>query len=297
MQFYAPIGFSGGLTGSLFSEFAFTLAGAVLISGVVALTLSPSMCARLLHDKASDNRLELFLNRVFDGLRAAYQRRLAGSLDYLPVTVVFAAIVLSSIYFMFVTAPQELAPQEDQGIMLVSATATANTSTDQLAAYTAALDAELAAIPEVDGTFLFNGSPGRGPAANNVALAGMILKPWSERDRFVAELVPEAQERANKVAGLQSAAFALPTLPGAGGGLPVQIVIGSSDSSADVYRVAQELLGRAWQKWPVRVRRHRHEVRPRPGRDTDRPKYGSHARHRHATARRRPRHHAGRQLH
>ncbi|UCG72585.1 MAG: efflux RND transporter permease subunit [Chromatiales bacterium] len=244
---YAPIGFSTGLTGSLFSEFAFTLAGAVLISGIVALTLSPSMCARLLHDKAGSSWLEQRLNRLFDALRVRYIRRLKSTLDYVPVTLVFSAAVLGSIYFMFVTAPQELAPMEDQGILLISATATANTSTDQLAHYTRAMDEDLRTFPEVSGTFLFNGSPGRGPAANNLALAGMVLKPWSERERTLQELLPLTQERVNTVAGLQSAAFALPALPGAGGGLPVQVVIGSADPPDAVYRVAQELLGRAWQ--------------------------------------------------
>ena len=244
---YAPIGFSSGLTGSLFSEFAFTLAGAVIISGIVALTLSPAMCARLLHDKAGNSWLEQQLNRLFDRVRDRYSRLLSASLNYLPVTVLFSVTVLGSIYFMFVTAPQELAPMEDQGILLVTATATANTSTDQLAGYTGALDQELQQIPEVDGTFLFNGSPGRGPAANNLALAGMVLKPWSERARFLDELMPEAQARADTIAGLQSVAFALPTLPGAGSGLPVQVVIGAPDPPDQVYQVAQELLGRAWQ--------------------------------------------------
>ena len=244
---YAPIGFSGGLTGSLFSEFAFTLAGAVLVSGVVALTLSPTMCARLLREDIGSNGLEQFLDRVFGRLRQAYARRLHGSLDYVPVTLVFSIGVLVSIYFMFVSAPQELAPEEDQGVILISATAAANTSPDQLRRYTGALVEDYASIPEVDATFLFNGSPGRGPAANNVALAGLVLKPWSERERIAAEMIPEVQERADAIAGLQSAAFSLPTLPGAGGGLPVQVVIGSSDPPAAVYQVAQELLGRAWQ--------------------------------------------------
>jgi len=244
---YAPIGFSGGLTGSLFSEFAFTLAGAVLVSGVVALTLSPTMCARLLREDIGSNRLEQFLDRVFGRLRNAYARRLHGTLDYVPVTLVFSIGVLISIYFMFISAPQELAPEEDQGVILISATAAANTSPDQLRRYTGALVKDYASIPEVDATFLFNGSPGRGPAANNVALAGLVLKPWSQRERVAAEMIPEVQQRADAIAGLQSAAFSLPTLPGAGGGLPVQVVIGSSDAPSEVYQVAQELLGRAWQ--------------------------------------------------
>ena len=130
---------------------------------------------------------------------------------------------------------------------MISSTATANTSTDQLALYTAAMNDDLREIPEVDGTFLFNGSPGRGPAANNVALAGLVLRPWSQRERNLQTLIPEAQELVNTNAGLKSAVFALPTLPGAGSGLPVQVVIGSADPPERVYQVAQELLGRAWQ--------------------------------------------------
>lgn len=244
---YAPIGFSTGLTGSLFSEFAFTLAGAVLISGVVALTLSPSMCARLLPEDAGQSRLEHLLNRLFGNLRQRYLRRLRGSLNTVPVTLVFAALVLGSIYFMFVSAPQELAPEEDQGIILISAAAAANTSPDQLAQYTAALTSDLKELPEVKSTFLFNGSPGRGPAANNLALAGLVLKPWSQRDRKLQDLIPVVQERANQVAGLQSAVFSLPTLPGAGEGLPVQVVVGSPDAPEAVYQVARELLDRAWE--------------------------------------------------
>ena len=242
---YAPIGFSGGLTGSLFSEFAFTLAGAVLFSGVVALTLSPTMCARLLRPDIGSNRLEQFLDRLFGRLRERYARRLHKTLDYVPVTAVFSVMVLVSIYFMFVTAPQELAPDEDQGIILISSTAAANSSPDQLKRFTSALAADYQTIPEVDATFLFNGSPGRGPAANNLALLGLVLTPWSERERNTDALIPEVQARANTIAGLQSAAFTLPTLPGAGGGLPVQVVIGSADSPASVYQVAQELLSRA----------------------------------------------------
>jgi multidrug efflux pump len=244
---YAPIGFAKGLTGSLFSEFAFTLAGTVLVSGVVALTLSPMMCSRLLRPDIGSRGPEQFLDRQFSRLRVRYQHLLHRALDYVPVTLGFAVLVLVSIYFMFVTAPQELAPQEDQGIVLISSTAAANTSTDQLSRYTAALAADYQTIPEVDATFLFNGSPGRGPAATNLALTGLVLKPWSERARTVEQLIPEVQQRANRIAGLQSAAFSLPTLPGAGGGLPVQVVIGSPDAPAAVYQVAQQLNARAWQ--------------------------------------------------
>jgi multidrug efflux pump len=198
-----------------------------------------------LRPDTGNNRLEKFLDRLFSRLRERYARRLHKTLDYVPVTVVFSAAVLASIYFMFITAPQELAPDEDQGIVLISSTAAANSSPDQLKRFTSALAADYQTIPEVDATFLFNGSPGRGPAANNLALLGLVLTPWSERERNADDLIPEVQARANTIAGLQSAAFSLPTLPGAGGGLPVQVVIGSADPPASVYQVAQELLRRA----------------------------------------------------
>ncbi len=244
---YAPIGLSSGLTGSLFTEFAFTLAGAVLISGVIALTLSPMMCARLLPSHGEENAVERWLEQQFARLRDGYRRRLSGMLDYLPVLLGFALIVLGSIYPMFVTAPQELAPQEDEGILLIASTASANTSVDQLSAYTAQLTELLRELPEVEGVFQFNGSPGRGPAANNSALTGLVLKPWAERRRTVSELLPEVQARADRIAGLRSAAFALPSLPGAGGGLPVQVIVGSAEPPEDVRRVAEQLLDRSWQ--------------------------------------------------
>src|SRR5467141_2222193 len=120
---YVPIGFQGGLTGALFTEFAFTLVGAVTVSAVVALTLSPMMCSRLLRPHSVDrrgwqDRLVDFIDRRLDGLRRTYQRWLAGSLNYLPVTTVFAAIILSSIYFLYTSATTELAPQEDEGVVL-----------------------------------------------------------------------------------------------------------------------------------------------------------------------------------
>jgi len=244
---YAPIGFSGGLTGSLFREFAFTLAGAVIISGIVALTLSPMMCSRLLAGDKRDSGLSQFLDRQFAKLRRAYQAVLHDTLNYVPVTLTFAAIVLVSIYFMFVTADKELAPMEDQGVALIMSTASANTSPDQLSRYTEALTSSLAGIPETEQTFLFNGSIGNEASILNLALSGIVLKPWSQRERNLDELMPEVQQRADRVAGLQSVAFGLQPLPGAGGGLPVQFVIGTTEPTLSLYEVSQQLVGAAYE--------------------------------------------------
>jgi multidrug efflux pump len=244
---YAPIGFSGGLTGSLFREFAFTLAGAVIISGVVALTLSPMMCSRLLGGDQRDGRLTQFLDRTFAKLRDAYLRVLRNTLNYVPVTMAFSMIVLASIYFMFVTADKELAPMEDQGIALIMSTASAHTSPDQLARYTAALIKSYEEVPESEQTFLFNGSLGNDASISNLALSGIVMKPWSERSRTLDEILPEIQHKANGIAGLQSVAFGLQPLPGAGSGLPVQFVIGSTQPTESIYEVSRQLVDAAYE--------------------------------------------------
>ena len=243
---YAPIGFSGGLTGGLFREFAFTLAGAVIISGVVALTLSPMMCSRLLDRHTRESGLSNFLDRQFARLRVTYHAALHRSLDTVPVTLVFAAIVLFSIYFMFVTSDQELAPMEDQGIALTLSTAAANTSLDQLSRYTAALMESYEELPETEQTFLFNGSLGSDASISNLALSGIVLRPWSERSRSLMELLPDLQQRAGQIAGLQSVAFGLPPMPGAGGGLPVEFVVASTDEPLVMFDVAQQLVAAAY---------------------------------------------------
>jgi len=150
---YIPIGFMGGLTGKLFTEFAFTLAAAVTISGIVALTLSPMMCSRLLkpHDpdqKGWQARLVVFLDRRFDALRQGYQRLLHRTLNYFPVTVVFALIVLGSIYFLYAGAKSELAPQEDQGVIITASTSAPNATLQQRQLYSHAVYQTFAKHPE-----------------------------------------------------------------------------------------------------------------------------------------------------
>lgn len=244
---YAPIGLAGGLTGSLFREFAFTLAGAVIVSGVVALTLSPMMCSKMLPRRSEEARLAKWLNQRFDNLRRRYAAVLSRSLNAVPVTLVFSVVVLVSIYFMFVSTPAELAPTEDQGIVLVMSTAEAGTSPEQLTRYTGALVDAYRSIEAADQSFLFNGSIGSGPASTtNTALSGLVLKPWSERDATQMELTAEVQQTADTIAGLQSAAFGLPPMPGAGDGLPVQFVLSSTRQPLEIFELANELLGAAY---------------------------------------------------
>ena len=236
---YAPIGFIGGLTGNLFREFAFTLAGSVIISGIIALTLSPMMCSKILSQEATASRLVRRLDAIFDGLRARYERRLAGVIAYRQVVIVMAAIVLTSCYVLFVTAPEELAPVEDQGGLFVNVTAPKYTNLEFLETYTGQLNGIYESFPETQGSFIINGSNGV-----NQAISGMLLKPWQDRDRSQQELKPLLQKKLHGLAGVKAVAFPLPSLPGASG-LPVQFVISTVSDYATLYQVLETIKANA----------------------------------------------------
>ncbi len=246
---YLPIGFMGGLTGTLFVEFAFSLAGAVLLSGVVALTLSPMMCAKILkaHDpEHRGNRFEAWLNRQFEKLAGSYERRLHGALNDVPTVLVFGLIILVSCYFLFVTSPSELEPKEDQGFVLVSATADPYVTLDYLEPFSRELEQIAADAPAVENIFLLNGlGGGAGTAASNTALAGFVLDSWNERDVTTNEFQEQLSGQVNSIAGLQSAVFVPPSLPSGGGMLPVEFVIGTTEPTENLQELANQILGKA----------------------------------------------------
>ncbi|HEX3505114.1 MAG TPA: efflux RND transporter permease subunit, partial [Xanthobacteraceae bacterium] len=187
---YVPIGFQGGLTGALFSEFAFALVGAVTMSGVVALTLSPMLCSRLLKAPDHDGRgweahLIDFIDRRFAALRGWYERRLHNSLNFLPVTLVFALIILGSIYFLFTSAQTELAPTEDQGAILAQSVASPNSTLQQRQLYARQVYNTFAKHPETEHVFQID-VPGQ-------IFAGMVFKPWDKRDKTTDQLQPVLQ--------------------------------------------------------------------------------------------------------
>jgi multidrug efflux pump len=240
---YVPIGFQSGLTGALFAEFAFALVGSVTISGIVALTLSPMLCSRLL--KAPDpehggweERLTYYIDRAFTGLRNAYERRLHGSLNYLPVTIVFALIVLSSIYFLFATAKTELAPQEDQGVIITQSIAAPNATLMQRQLYSKEVHKIFARHPETEHVFQID-SPAQ-------SIAGMVLTLWDARKKTSNDLQPVVQQELASVAGVRVVAFQPPSLPGSIG-LPVQFVIGTTEPFEQLNEVAQKFLQEARQ--------------------------------------------------
>jgi len=240
---YAPVGFQGGLTGALFREFAFTLAGAVIISGFVALTLSPMMCSRILKHNPNPRGFEAFLNRTFDRLQRAYERFLHGALEARPAVFIVAALVCASIVPFFQLTKKELAPPEDQGVLLLSAEAGPTATVEQ----TMMFAQQVAALIRKDypnetaEIFLF---VGRGGTANT-AFIGWRMKPWSQRSRSAQSLLPEIQGKVAAIGGLRISAFLRPSLPGSAGGLPVQVVIGSTESPERVGEVSGELLLRA----------------------------------------------------
>ncbi|MFZ5609790.1 MAG: efflux RND transporter permease subunit [Pseudomonadota bacterium] len=224
---YAPIGFLGGLTGALFREFAFTLAGAVVVSGVIALTLSPMMASRLIRpEETRSGRLRQAMHavdRLIGRWRRAYERRLAKVLEVRPAMFILALGLILASVFMFMTAKRELAPTEDGGVafMVIEGPATANL--DYMEHYVEMLAPIYASFPESFGYFLVIG---RGDAGNtNSGFAGMLLKPWAERARKVDAILPELQAKLATVPGIQVFAFNMPSLPGSSGGPPVQFVV------------------------------------------------------------------------
>ena len=245
---YLPIGFVGGLTGALFVEFAFTLAGAVLLSGIIALTLSPMMSAMLLrsHNEEKDNRFANWLNEKFERMSQGYQRKLNGALDDKHVILTFGAIVLVSCFFLFKTSPTELAPEEDQGFFMIFSTSDSFSSLDYLTSFTNELTKIANAIPEKENYFLLNGVGGGGSAVgSNTAISGIVLKPWTERTRGTKEVLDETTVKVNDVAGLQNAVFAPPSLPSGGSGFPIEFVITGTASSQAMLDAGDEVLGKA----------------------------------------------------
>jgi multidrug efflux pump len=233
---FAPLMFTGGLTGSLFREFAFTLAGAVVISGVVALTITPMMSARILK-AGNHSRFQKAVDRFFDRFANGYERWVAGSLNYRPVTllVVFALVGVTA--FMFTKTTSELAPEEDSGALFSLVTAPRYATTEYTQLYVDQIRELTKDIPEVKANFSIVGLGGQ----TNSGFSVWALKDWSERTRSQKEIQADIQARLAKVAGVEALVFAPPSLPGAGGGLPISVVIRSTGEPSRVYEVAEQI--------------------------------------------------------
>ncbi|HWX19737.1 MAG TPA: efflux RND transporter permease subunit [Candidatus Binatia bacterium] len=235
---YAPIGLQGGLTGSLFREFAFTLAGAVFISGVVALTLSPVMSSKLLDAGREDHGLTGRINRGFDRLRRTYARVLDATLSARPaVYLVWVGLSLLAFpMFRMAWSSKELAPPEDQSFVLGIVEAPADATIDQTTFYTEAANNLLTNTPEASKTFQIT-FPDNG-------FGGLVLKPWGERKRTVFQISPEAQQKVSRIPGIRTMIVTPPSLPG-GGTFPVEIVIASTAEPETILGFATTLQQRA----------------------------------------------------
>ena len=235
---YLPIGLQGGLTGSLFREFAFTLAGAVTISGVVALTLSPMMSAALLKEGAHDKGFQGRVNRIFDRIRRGYSRALDGTLRTRPAVYVVWIVISLLCIPMFILSPKELAPTEDQGIIFGIIDASGNSTIDAASQWSAEADEVFRNVEETAFTFQLTNPAG--------GFGGMALTDWNERDRSVFEVKPEVAEKLNGISGLSMFPVTPPALPG-GGEFPVEFLLASTDEPEQILEYAQELQARAIQ--------------------------------------------------
>ena len=247
---YVPIGFLGGLTGTLFTEFAFTLVGAVVISTIVALTLSPMMSSRLLlpHNAAKsgfEKKAVAYIDTKFERLHNAYQRVLHSVMNQLPVVVVFAAIIFVMIGFLFTSSKSELAPNEDQGFMLAMVTPSPTSTLEQSVIWQDQALKIAQSFPETDHVFQV--------ASTGMNIMGIVLKPWNERHRSADQMQQSRNPKdktlqgdLSKLAGVRAAAFQIPPLPGPGG-LGVQYVIKTTQGFNQLNDVTQKIVDAANQ--------------------------------------------------
>ena len=236
---YAPIGFQSGVTGALFREFAFTLAGAVVLSGVVALTLSPMMCSRFLQPVGNVGKLEERLNHIFEGLKARYEHLLHNVLQWRPVTIFVACIVLVMCFMFYAISQKELAPTEDQGFVFVTGFGEKDVTHSVMQRYAAQVNDIFKQIPEGDAYFLINGLG----SVNNF-IGGIVLKPWDQRKRSQLDIQPQIQGELSHISGINAFSINFPALPGASQG-GVSFVVSSTDDYKTIYDVTQKMLGAA----------------------------------------------------
>ncbi|GMM89639.1 multidrug efflux RND transporter permease subunit [Vibrio fortis] len=234
---YAPIAMMGGITGSLFKEFALTLAGSVFVSGIVALTLSPMMCSKMLKAHAEPSKFEQKVHNVLDGMTNRYERMLGAVMQHRPVFIGFAIIVFASLPMLFKFIPSELAPSEDKGVIMLMGTAPSNANLDFMQNTMNDVNTILSDQPEVAYAQVFTGVPNANQA---FGIASMV--PWSEREASQSDVANRVGELVKDVPGMAVTAFQMPELPGAGSGLPIQFVITTPNSFESLFQITTDIL-------------------------------------------------------
>lgn len=238
---YAPIGLTAGLTGALFREFAFTLAGSVFMSGIVALTLSPMMSSLLLNDSVNEGRFAKLIERSVTRLENRYERVLGHTLAARPAVLAVGAVVLGGIVLLFSGVKRELAPAEDHGYIFTSVKAPQYANIDYTSHHTAQIIDIFAGLPEYQSSFMNNGAGGQ-----NSAFGGVIMTEWQDRERSSAEIQAELNGSMAGLTGVFTAIFPPPPLPAGSGGLPVQMVVRSAEDFPTLYRAMEGIKGAAW---------------------------------------------------
>jgi multidrug efflux pump len=234
---YAPVGIQGGLTGALFREFAFTLAGAVIVSGVVALTLSPMMAGKLLRAGDTERGFAGWINRRFDSVRRAYTRSLGATLRYRPVVLALWAIVALLMVPFYLFSQRELAPSEDQGVVFSIIQAAPNSTIDQTTMFTKQVHDVYRSLPETASIFQLT--------FPNGGFGGLVTKPWSERTRTTEQLLMEVMGPLSQIPGIRAIPLTPPPLPG-GGDFPVDLVISSAGEPQQLGDIAKQLVQKAF---------------------------------------------------
>ena len=234
---YAPIALMGGITGSLFTEFALTLAGAVFVSGIVALTLSPMMCSKMLVINHKPNRFERAVDNTLTGLTNKYSNALNIIMLRRPAVIIFALLVFISLPFLFKFIPSELAPKEDKGVLMMLSKAPANANLDFVENSMRLVTSEIAKQPEVESSLAMSGIPNA-----NQAFGIAIMKPWSQREKSPDDLSKTLTPAFSMIPSVATVTFQRPELPGSSGGLPVQFVITTSNSFQSLVSIAADVL-------------------------------------------------------
>jgi multidrug efflux pump len=233
---YLPVGFQGGLTGTLFREFAFTLAGAVIISSIVALTLSPMMSSRLLKEDGEKHGFARRSSHTFEQLKHYYAILLKHCLQTRPAVYTAWIVVGLLCIPLFLMSSHELAPTEDQGVIFGIVEGPANATLDQSSLYAKEANRIFASFEETDFTFQLT-YPGYG-------FSGMVLNPWHKREKTVFDLMPSAQQQLATITGINLLPVTPPALPG-GGNFPVEFILVSTAEAEDILKVATVLRDKA----------------------------------------------------
>jgi multidrug efflux pump subunit AcrB len=233
---YAPIGFMSGLTGALFKEFAFTLASAVIISGIIALTLSPMMSSKILNAEMNDHPFTQSINKIFERLKGRYKHMLHQLLNMRSIMIPLIIVVMISLPYLYQHSAKETAPEEDQGFFFVVGSAPQTATLNYVETFTKPFNHIYKSFDEANHYFIIN---------KQQPISGMVLKPWDQRTTSQFSLKEPLQKKLDAITGLKSFAMIPPPLPGGGSGTPIQFVIKTTNDFQSLFDISNKLAATA----------------------------------------------------